>query len=411
MSLHLVATCALGLEEFLSAELTGLGVHGVEIQRGAVTFVGHDWSDVWRANWRLRTANRVLVRLAEWPAGDADALTAGARKLTRSLRHWHGLASTDLLNPDRTFALRATSSASRLTDTRWIALRVKDGLVDGQRDRFGERASVERQDPDVALRVWLHQDQATLLLDTSGDPLDRRGYRLQTTEAPVRENLAAACVLASGWDGTGPVVDPMCGSGTLLIEAAWFALGRPPGCLRGTGGQMGWAFQKLPNYDASAFRELQVEPLPAPGPDVQLYGVDTDRATLGATRKNLQAAGLHDRAQLLHHSAFNYVPPEYVPPECVPPESVPPEGVRPTGATPGRTGLVLINPAYGERLPATKEQWRKLGDLLKQRYKGWKAVVLAGGEDRGKHIGLKPERRIPVRNGPLEARILLFDLY
>ncbi len=396
MSLHLVATCALGLEEFLSAELTTLGVPDVATQRGAVTFSGRDWSDVWRANWCLRTANRVLVRLAEWPAGDADALTAGARKLTRSLRHWHGLASTDLLHPGRTFAVRATSSASRLHDTRWIALRVKDGLVDGQRDRFGERASVERQDPDVALRVWLHQDQATLLLDTSGDPLDRRGYRLQTTEAPVRENLAAACVLASGWDGTGPVVDPMCGSGTLLIEAAWYALGRPPGCLRGARGQPGWAFQKLPTYDASAFRELQAEPLPAPGPDVQLYGVDTDRTTLGAARRNLQAAGLHDRTQLLHHSAFNYVPPEGEPPE---------------GDSGAATGLVLINPAYGERLQATRAQWRQLGDMLKQRYKGWKAVVLAGGEDRGKHIGLKPARRIPVRNGPLEARILLFDLY
>ena len=174
----------------------------------------------------------------------------------------------------------------------------------------------------------------------------------------------------------------MCGSGTLLAEAAWLALGRAPGCLR-----TGWAFERLPNFDREAFAAIRAEPLPAPGPDVRLYGADTDREAIAAARLNLAQAGLGERARLAPADAF---------------ELEPPEG----------PGLLLVNPPYGERLEEEPAQWRRLGDLLKQRYAGWRAVVLAGGPSRGKQIGLRPRPpRIPVRNGPLDARILTFDLY
>jgi putative N6-adenine-specific DNA methylase len=379
--LDMVATCSLGLEEFLEAELRALGMIGVERQKAAVTFRG-GWADCWRANWRLRTANRVLVELARFNGKDGDQLEAGARNLVRRRsRTWDGIDAGVLFNPRRTFAIHATSSHSQVRDTRWVGMKVKDGLVDGQRDRFGERASVERKSPDLYLRVWLYKDQATLLLDTSGEPLDRRGYRLQSTTAPVRENLAAACVLASEWDGRGPVVDPMCGSGTLLTEAAFYALGWAPGRLREA-----WAFARLPGFDAQAFEAIRREPIPAPGPDVKLYGIDRDREAIGAARTNLERAGLEDIARVRLADAFEVEPP------------------------PG-PGLLVVNPAYGERLQEDVDQWKRLGDLLKQRYTGWRAAILAGGESRGKHIGLKPRRRIPVRNGPLDARILLFDLY
>ncbi len=379
--LQLIATCAPGLEEFLEAELRDLGAAEVERQRGAVAFSGR-WTDAWRANLRLRTANRVLVELGSWDGGEGDALTRGAEALVQdSSQRWDGVDTKTLFHPSRTLALRATSSASRQHDTRWVALKVKDGLVDGQRLRFGRRSSIDREQPDLPLRVWLSQDRATLLLDTSGRSLDHRGYRSATTRAPVREQLAAACVLAAGWDGQGPVVDPMCGSGTLLAEAGWLALGLAPGGLRRR-----WLFEHLPGFDRAAWEKIRREPIPAPNPDVRLYGVDRTEAAIRAARTNLECADLGGHAQLRCGDAFKLVPPK-------------------------GPGLLLINPAYGERLDEEHEQWRRLGDLFKQRYTGWRAVVLAGGETRGKPIGLKPKRRIPVRNGPLDARILIFDLY
>ncbi|MEM9595481.1 MAG: RNA methyltransferase [Acidobacteriota bacterium] len=378
--LKLVVTCALGLEPFVHGELQRLGIDSPSAGRGAVTFTG-TWRDVWRANWRLRTANRVLVELGTWSGQDGDALHAGARNLVRRRGKKGALDVGRLMSPAKTLAIKATVSSSKITDERWAALRVKDGLVDGQRDRHGQRSSVDRQDPDLALRLRLHKNEATLLLDTSGDPLDRRGYRVARTDAPVREQLAAACVLAAEWNGEGPIVDPMCGSGTLLIEAASWALGRSPATLRPR-----FAFERLPGFSADAFERIRDEPSDAPAEDIQLFGVDRSQVAIGAAERNLERAGLNYRAILQQGDAFAFEPP------------------------PG-PGLLLINPAYGERLRGAPDQWRRLGDLLKQHYAGWTAVVLAGDADRGKHIGLRPRRRYPVRNGPIDARILVFDLY
>ena len=386
MALDLIATCGLGLEEFVELELAELGARGISRRRGAVLFSG-GWRDCWRANWRLRTANRVLVELGRWHGGDGDALAAGARALVAGgKRRRDGLDAGRLLDPRRSFAIRATTSASRIRDLRWAALKVKDGLVDGQRDRYRRRSRIDREQPDLPLRLRLFKDRATLTLDSSGTPLDRRGYRVRTTGAPVREQLAAACVLASGWDGRGPVVDPMCGSGTLLAEAAAVALGRAPGFLRARRDGEGWAFERFPSFDARAFGAIRREEIPAPGHRVELFGVDRAAAAVRACRANLERAGLERRARLRRGDAF---------------EVEPPSG----------PGLVVVNPAYGERLEAEPGQWRRLGDLLKQRYRGYRAAVLAGGATLGKPIGLKPERRYPVRNGPLAARILTFALY
>jgi 23S rRNA G2445 N2-methylase RlmL len=177
----------------------------------------------------------------------------------------------------------------------------------------------------------------------------------------------------------------MCGSGTLLVEAAWLALGRSPGSLREH-----WAFERLPGFDAAAFARIRREPIPAPGPDVRLIGNDASAEALRAARANLERAGVLGRATLTRGDAFHPSDPWESPPG---------------------PGLVLVNPPHGERIGTDQEQWKALGDLLKQRFKGWKAAVLAGGPDRGKHIGLRPKRRLPVMNGPLEARILVFELF
>lgn len=380
MNLHLVATCALGLEELVADELRTLGIRGPVPGRGAVTFRG-TWTDVWRCNWRLRTANRVLMSLGQWPAADGDALARGAEKLVAGDRRWAGASAEELFGPHHTLSIRATSRRSRITDVRWATLKLKDGLVDGQRRRFGQRASIERKTPDRAYRLLLDRDRATLLLDTSGEPLDRRGYRMRGADAPVREQLAAACVLAAEWEGEGPVFDPMCGSGTLLIEAAWIAQGVAPGHLR-----QSWAFERLPAFDRAAFDAIREEPIPALAPDSHFYGVDRDPAAVAATRVNARHAGLDDQLTVARDDAFKL-------------------------AAPAPNGLLLVNPAYGERLTQVEDQWRRLGDLLKQGFQGWRAVVLAGGEGKGKGIGLRTRKRVPVKNGPLDARIMVFDLF
>ena len=334
-----------------------------------------------QANWRLRTANRVLIELAAWDGSSGEALEAGAGRLVESAKNWDGLRTKQLFDPRLTFAIRATAARSQIRDTRWVALKVKDGIVDAQRRRYGRRGSVDRKSPAIQLRVWLSHDRATLLLDTSGDPLDRRGYRVATTEAPVRENLAAACILASGWEGRGPVVDPMCGSGTLLAEAAAVALDLPPGRLR-----KGWALERIPGIGRDAWDALRQEGRRPPATELRLFGVDRNPAAVEAARANLHKAGLATLSSVEVGDGYSFQPP-------------------------AGPGLLVVNPAYGERLEENRDQWPRLGDLMKQRYAGWKAVVLAGGEGLGKHIGLRPSRRIPVRNGPLDARILLFDLY
>lgn len=387
--LELVATCGLGLEELLAAELQQLGAKP-QVEKGAVAFAG-DWSLVARANLWLRTANRVLVLLGRCAATDDTVLYGGLRNLIRRPgARPDGIDVGRLLSPHRSLAIEASSSQSRLRDTRWIAQRAKDGLVDGQRDRHGARANIDRDAPDLPLRIRIHRDEASVFLDTSGQSLDHRGYREQTVAAPVREQLAAAMVLAANWSGKGPVVDPMCGSGTLLIEAANWALGHSPQRLRAD-----FVFEKLPFYRPEELTALRAETRSAPGgPEVAenlaLYGVDQDRQAIAAAGVNLTRAGYDDRAFLKLANAYDWQPPATT------------------------EGLVLINPPYGERLPyegTSVDHWKSLGDLLKQRYRGYTAVLLAGGEGLGKTLGLKPRRRLPVMNGPLEAKILVVDLY
>lgn len=386
--LSLVATCGLGLEELVEAELVAIGARTVRRRRAAVSFAG-TWKDAYRANWRLRTANRVLLELATWPAADADALARGAGELVAGHREWGGLRADALFRPERSFAVRATSSRSALRDARWVALRVKDGIVDAQRRRFGKRGTVEKGDPDLQLRLFLHEDRATLLLDLSGDSLDRRGYRVVPGAAPVREQIAAACVLASGWDGRGAVVDPMCGSGTLLAEAGAIALGLAPGRLREA-----WGLERLPGFDRAAWEAVRREPIPALAPDVRLFGNDRAPEAVRAAEANLERAGLAGRATLTVGDAFDFAPPD---------------------GSSGAGGLFLVNPPYGERIARDDDLWPRLGDLLKQRYGGYRAAILAGmpakGPDPTKRLGLRTERRVPVKNGPLDARILLLDLY
>jgi putative N6-adenine-specific DNA methylase len=334
--LKLVATCAKGLEGLLRAEI-GRGHEGV----GAVTFEG-SWEDVDHFNLWLRTANRLLVEVGGWRASKPEDLYQGAFRTT---------LKTDWMHPGQSFSLHATSSASNLVGSK-VMLTVKDAIVDAQRKKYGERANIDRDNPDLPLRLRLHRNRATLLLDTSYEALDRRGYRKVSTEAPCRENLAAAMVLfAEPHPDTDLVVDPMCGSGTLLAEAASI-LGRLPS-------------QRL-RFD-----------LTGPMPDhLRLIGGDIDRQAIAASRGNLEVAGF-ENARVAVRDAWTWDPPK-------------------------GPGLLLINPPYGQRL-------KEAGDLdaLLDRYRGYTAVLLLPQEMRLNH---RPRKSLLVNNGPLEARIAVFDL-
>lgn len=373
-----VATCSRGLESILSRELRSLGLDILETDQGGIRFRGTS-RDATRACYWLRSANRVLLELESFPASDETNLYWGVvRAYDNSRGDPLGLES--LLLPERSFAVKATSQKSRLRDSRWIALKVKDALVDAQRRRHGSRSRIDREQPDLPLRLRLSRDRASLLLDLVGEPLDRRHYRVRTVSAPLRETLAAAMVLAAEWDSPPALVlDPMCGSGTLLAEAASLLLGLPPLRLRKT-----WRFERWPELG----RELDTvrrEPLPVLSPNVRLIGWDRDPGALQAARSNLEAAGLADRIELA----------------CVDALTEPP---------PGPGGLLLCNPPFGARLATEERFWREFGNWLKHRFPGWRAVLLAGRPELVAWLGLRPLRRHPVGHGPLDARILVLDL-
>ncbi|TLM61518.1 MAG: RNA methyltransferase [Deltaproteobacteria bacterium] len=367
------ATTARGLEEILAGELQALGVVEVRPVPGGVHFRG-DRTDGYRACLWLRTANRVLQPVATFACASADQLYEGVRNCP-----WEGF-----LTPGMTLALDASVRDSALTHSRFAALKGKDAIVDRLRDLRGWRPDIDPAAPDLPVNLHIHKNRCTVSLDLAGDGLHRRGYRLERTVAPLRETLAAGLLLLSGWDGTTPFVDPMCGSGTLPIEAALIATRTAPGLGRG------FAFQKWPGFDAGGWQALRDEAhrlrRPAAAP---IIGADRDPRALAAARDNAarQPAAGGIRWERSDFARFE-----------------PPAG----------PGTLLCNPPYGERLKddgALELLYRSIGDTLKQRWTGWTAWLLTGNLEAAKRIGLKATRRVPLWNGPLECRLLKYELY
>ncbi|NJC88917.1 MAG: RNA methyltransferase [Desulfuromonas sp.] len=367
------ATAAKGLEEVLAGELRALGTDEVAPVSGGVHFRGGR-ADGYRACLWLRTANRVLQPVATFPCHSAEQLYEGVRSCP-----WE-----EFLNPGMTLALDASVRDSVLTHSRFAALKGKDAIVDRLRDHYGQRPDIDTVAPDLPVNLHIHKNHCTVSLDLAGEGLHRRGYRLERTAAPLRETLAAGLLLLSDWDGSTPFVDPMCGSGTLPIEAALLATRTAPGLART------FAFQKWPGFDARAWQALRDEAHQLRRPAAaMIVGADRDPRALVAARDNAsrqQAAGgiIWDR------SDFSRLTPPPAP------------------------GVLFCNPPYGERLKddgALDTLYRSMGDTLKQRWTGWTAWLLTGNLDAAKRIGLKATRRIPLWNGPLECRLLKYELY
>jgi len=373
--MNFFATTAKGVEEVLAGELRALGVAEPVVERGGVRFSG-DVSVCYRANLWLRTANRILMPLAEFSCDSPQSLYDGVRSLP-----W-----TRYVSADRTIAVDCNLRDSALTHSGFVALKTKDAVVDTIRDSSGRRPNVDAVNPDVLVNVHLVRNRCTISLDTSGTSLDKRGYRVDRREAPLRETLAAAMIALTGWDGSVPLVDPMCGSGTIPIEAALAASRRPPGLTRA-----GFGFQRWQGFDPSVWgRVLEeakagvLDSLPMP-----IVGSDVAAEALRAAARNAARAGVS------RFVSFGNVD----------------IGVCPNPTPPG---IVLCNPPYGVRLgdlESLKPLYKRIGDVLKRRFTGYSAYLLTGNPDLAKHVGLRPSRRIVLFNGPIECRLLRFDLY
>ena len=347
------ATCARGLEEVLADELRDLGAADVEPGRGGVHFAG-DWALLYRANLWLRTAIRVLWPILEASVASPDDLYEAVQTVDWSR----------YMTADHTLAVDCNVRDSHITHSQYAALRTKDAICDQFVERQGRRPSVDVEEPMVGLNLHIYRDEAVLSLDSSGESLHKRGYRPILTRAPLNEALAAALVLVTGWRGTTPFMDPMCGSGTLPIEAAWLAIRRPPGLTRRRFGFQGWM-----DFDIGLWTDLRDEArqgvlkkLAAP-----VTGSDIRRDAIAFAESNARAAGVGHLVRFDIKDVRDFRPPG------------------------GPPGVILCNPPYGERIGEEKELvglYRTLGEVFRQHCAGWTAFVFTGNANLAQEIGL-----------------------
>lgn len=370
------ATCAPGIEPLLQAEAKALKLARVERQTGGVYFEGGA-RDLARANLELRTAVRVLRRLERFRAEDADELYAGASRIA-----WERF-----LAPDGTLAVTAQSTQPGLDHTAFVAQRVKDAVVDRLREQHGARPDVDRDDPDLRVHVHLFGGRATVSLDSSGASLHKRGWRRHQGRAPLAETLAAAVVLLSGWDRRSPLIDPFCGSGTLLIEAGLLASDIAPGLFRERFG-----FERWRDHDPAPIAKLRAdarERVRVPK-KLRLIGRDLDPEQVAGARENAAAAGLGDVLDVQQGDA------------------------RELELKPGWNAWIVTNAPYGVRVGGVRvggeaeliELHQRFGALLRESARGYHLALLAGNPRLGKALGLRPEERIALKNGGLDVELL-----
>ena len=367
------AICPRGLEELLADELRAVGATELRSTHGGVHFSG-DWSVCYRANLESRLATRILWHIVKGPyASEEDIYRLAVRQL------W-----PNHFPVTRTMRVVTTAIRCPLKSLDFITLRVKDAVCDRFREDRGERPNIQTRNPDVSVHVFLSEGECTLYLDTSGPPLWQRGLRKESVDAPLKENLAAGILKLTGWQPGMPLVDPMCGSGTFLLEAVQIALDRAPGLDRG------FAFELLSAFEAINWATIRsaAEARRKPAAPLAIRGYDNDERALRATRRNLQEAGFAgvvavDRADLL--------------------EIEPPAG----------PGILVANPPYGERIGEQEELaafYPQLGSALKKHWAGWNCFFFTADQRLPKLVGLKPSRRTPLFNGPLECRLYEFRM-
>ena len=369
----MVAKTFQGLEDVLSEELIALGAQNVEIGLRMVTFEG-DLELMYKANLCCRTALRILKPIIKFTASNSDELYDMVRDFD-----WD-----KYLSPDKTFAIDSTVNSSEFTHSKFVTYRVKDGIADYFNDKYGRRPSIRLNGADINLNVHIAGERVTISLDSSGESLNKRGYRVAQTEAPINEVLAAGIILKTGWRGESNFVDPMCGSGTFLIEAALIAANINPGVFR-----QNFAFEKWADFDKELFEQLYNDDSQEREFAYKIYGGDIAQAAIAAARKNIKAAGVENMVEL----------------ECKPFDQW-------TEAP--ADGILITNPPYGERINPTDIAglYKSIGHTLKFVFKGYHAWILGYKDEHFKEIGLKPSVKFPILNGSLECELreyVMFD--
>lgn len=369
------ATVANGLEPLVVQELEQLGAHSVKPGFCGATFEG-DRTLLYRVNLWARLPFRILMKLHEFPCQTAEDLYRGIQTIDWS----------EYLTPDLTLAVNATGKTDQLNHTHFTALQVKNAIVDQQQEQFGDRSNVELQEPDVRVNVHINRDVCTVSLNSSGNSLHRRGYRPAVGAAPLKESLAAALIQLSGWQPEQMFYDPLCGSGTLPLEACLKSLNIAPGLFRERFGFETWL-----DFDLDLLERLiqeaessQRDTLPAP-----IWGSDRNSEVIEQAIANAHNCGVSEQIWFSEMDLADVV-------------------------APTDSGVVFCNPPYGERLGRDSDLgafYKQLGDVLKQRFKGWTAFILSGNKELAQSIGLKSSQRIAVYNGTLPCQLMKYELY
>jgi putative N6-adenine-specific DNA methylase len=385
-----------GLEEVLAQELIALGANNVQIGRRAVSFTG-DKATLYRANLCLRTALRILVEISTF-------------KLSNNVkRHQTSQAPEDALydlvkaidwsrymTVDSTFAIDATVYSEAFRNSRFVTYRVKDAIADYWVERAHRRPNVNTDNPDLRINVHIANEQVTVSLDSSGESLHKRGYRVATTEAPINEVLAAGMLLMAGWQGQSDFYDPMCGSGTIPIEAALIARNIAPGIFR-----KDFGFEHWPDFDADLWNDIYNDDSAEREFTHKIYGSDASFYAIQQATKNVKSAGVQKDIELrqirLEELSTSNLPTSFN-----------------FQLSPFNSPLVMLNPPYGERLASNKdmeELYGKIGTALKHQFAGATAWIISSNDAAMKCIGLKPSKKIRLLNGELDCQFNRYDLF
>lgn len=373
----MIAKTMMGLEEVLADEIRELGGTDIQPLNRAVAFRG-DMFTLYRTNYCCRTALAILKPFAQFEARNEQELYDNVYNI-----RWE-----KILDVDSTFMIDSATSGEVFTHSYYAALKTKDAIVDRFRKMFGQRPSIDTESADYKFNLHINDTHVTLLINSSGDSLHKRGYRQAVGIAPLNEVLAAGIIKLSGWKCDCSFFDPMCGSGTILIEAAMLAMGIPAQYYRG--GR--FAFKRWKEFNLGDWKSLldqENRKIGAPDFDYEIWGNDIDYGVLEQAEKNLRFAKLH-KDVILHHGSFE--------------NQQPPEG----------PCIIITNPPYGERIKIEdlNAMYEKLGDVFKRLYgEGREVWLISSDFEALKHIGLKPSTKIPLLNGPLDCRLLKFELY
>ncbi len=370
----LIAKTSFGFEDLLVEELKEMGARNIEKAVRAVLFEG-DMEMMYKVNLWSRVALRVLKPISQFPAADEEQLYEGIKRI-----EWNRY-----MEPDDTLAVDAVVNKSKLTHSLYVSQKTKDGIVDQFRNRMGQRPNVDLRKPTLRVHVHLSEDVASIALDSSGESLHKRGYRQQQGDAPLNETLAAGMVLMSKWDAASPLVDLMCGSGTILVEAGLLARNIAPGIFRTEFG-----FERWKDFDEEIWAKLRVDAIAGQkaGLPFRITGIERDHLVIEGASENIRVAGLEKDIDL-HCMSFQGYTPDTLP------------------------STIICNPPYGLRITTEDlfQLYTDLGAAFKKKFPGVTAWVLTANKEASHKIGLHPSRKIPLFNGAIECRFMKFEMY